>query len=184
MLISDDYRKQLEQMHANKAQFGKNSSRWADPVWRLTAALETSDVLDYGCGKGELNLHLPFSVKCYDPGIAKHSANPEPADIVVCTDVLEHIEPDNLDQVLTHLRSKTKRRLLLNVNVKEAVKHLPDGRNAHLIVEPPDWWIAKLDADWFIEDGVVDLGYQIDEKGEPTDELLEFTVLLTPKEGT
>jgi hypothetical protein len=25
-----------------------------------------------------------------------------------------------------------------------AKKHLPDGRNAHLIIESPDWWRTKI----------------------------------------
>lgn len=143
-LISDEYQKDLEHAHVTRADFGKRSSQWAEPVMQICAAMQSNDVLDYGCGKGELNLHMPFAVRGYDPGIPKYAVAPEPADIVVCTDVLEHIEPDRLDAVLDHMKSLTKSVLLLHVSTIPAVKHFPDGRNYHLIVEDPDWWMEKL----------------------------------------
>ena len=31
-----------------------------------------------------------------------------------------------------------------NEAIEAAKKHLPDGRNAHLIIESPDWWRTKI----------------------------------------
>ena len=143
-LISDKYQKDLEHAHETRADFGKNSSQWAEPVMQLCIAMQTNDVLDYGCGKGELNLHLPFAVKCYDPAIPKYATAPEPADIVVCTDVMEHVEPEHLDAVLDHMKSLTKSVLLLHISTVLAAKHFPDGRNYHLTVEDSAWWMKKL----------------------------------------
>ncbi len=157
-LITDDYRDQMRQMHVHREDFGKASSKWAPMVFELCDKFDTTDVLDYGCGKGELNLHLPFSVRCYDPGIPKYSHPPAPADIVVCTDVLEHIEPDLLDDVLRHLAASTKKALVLCICCRKAVKTLPDGRNAHLIIQQPLWWQEQLAktplVDWELPGGV------------------------------
>ena len=58
--------------------------------------------------------------------------------------MLEHIEPELLDNVLDDLKRVTKRAALFTVHVKPAVKVLPDGRNAHLIQQPPSWWLPKF----------------------------------------
>ena len=57
-------------------------------------------VLDYGCGKGLLGLFLPISVYNYDPAMPEWSADPEPEDYLLCTDVLEHVEPDCIEDVV------------------------------------------------------------------------------------
>ena len=64
--------------------------------------------------------------------------------MVTCTDVLEHIEPKYIDNVLLHLFLLSDRIIFLNINTREANKTLPDGRNAHLIVQKGDWWIKKI----------------------------------------
>jgi cyclopropane fatty-acyl-phospholipid synthase-like methyltransferase len=80
----------------------------------------------------------------YDPGIPDRAALPEPADFVVSTDVLEHVEPEKLDGVLKHIRELTKRQAYLNIHTGPANAKLPDGRNAHLIQQPAEWWHRKL----------------------------------------
>lgn len=145
-MISEAYKEQLEEKHRTGAGFGKSGHRWAAIVKELAEMLETQDVLDYGCGKGELNLHMPYQIKQYDPAVPKFSATPQPADIVVCTDVLEHVEPEYTDAVLADLERVTKKKLLLNISSRMAEKTLPDGRNTHLVVEDAFWWIRKLTA--------------------------------------
>ena len=132
-LISEEYRSQLEKLHEARADFGRQSPNWAGYLRALCRTLDTYDVLDYGCGKGELALHLPFRVKLYDPGVPKFSASPEAADILVSTDVLEHIEPELLPAVLAHMAAMTKRAAFIHIATREAKKTLPDGRNAHLM---------------------------------------------------
>ena len=80
----------------------------------------------------------------YDPAIPGKDAPPGPADLVVCTDVLEHVEPEHLDAVLDDLQRLAKKSLFLLIATRPASKALPDGRNAHLTIEPPKWWIPKL----------------------------------------
>jgi len=75
------------------------------------------------------------------PGL---DATPEPHDLVCCIDVLEHIEPECLEDVLDDLVRVTLKNLFVNVSTSLAIQILPDGRNAHLIVEPCRWWMEKL----------------------------------------
>ena len=61
---------------------------------------------------------------------------------------MEHIEPECLDAVLDHIRDLSRTVTLLGVSMQEAAKTLPDGRNAHLIVEGPDFWFPKIEKRW------------------------------------
>jgi len=105
-------------------------------------------LLDYGCGSETLEMLLPpitgLEAKLYDPCIPELSTPPEPADIVVCTDVLEHVEPECLENVLDDLKRLTKKVAFLSISTRRANKSYPDGQNCHLIVEDHDWWRPKL----------------------------------------
>jgi hypothetical protein len=143
MLISPDYLELQRKLHAG-GRYGVSSGRWVDTVRSLAERENCADILDYGCGQGQLKAALGDCVTEYDPAIAGKELEPEPADLVVCTDVLEHIEPDCLDDVLLHLRSKAKKQFLFAISLRPAGKTLGDGRNAHLIVESADWWLDRL----------------------------------------
>lgn len=144
-MITDEYRELNAELHRDRQDYGKLGTRWAVPVFQMCAVEETTDVLDYGCGKGELNLNLPFQIHQYDPAIEKWSDPPEPADVVVCTDVMEHVEPEFTDAVLDDLKRLTKKKMILNIALTPAVKTLSDGRNAHLVVQPAEWWKEKVE---------------------------------------
>lgn len=135
-LISDDYREQNRQLHGNR-DYGTSGQKYRDIAIRY----REGTALDYGCGKA--TLALP-DMALYDPAIKGLDAPPEPADFVACTDVLEHVEPEFLDNVLDDLRRVTRKVLLVAVSTVPAKKALPDGRNAHLIVRPMEWWAKKL----------------------------------------
>ncbi len=146
-LISSTYRDLNAQLHETH-RYGARGDKWADKVVDLAAAHDVSSVLDYGCGKGALKTaisgRLAATVSEYDPAIPGKQDMPVQADMVVCTDVLEHIEPECLDAVITHLHSLSGKILFAAVSTRLAVKTLADGRNAHLIVQPADVWRPLL----------------------------------------
>ena len=143
-LISPEYKKLQEDFHVARSDYGVSSSRHVEPILALAKTLGTRDILDYGCGKCLLQKGLPFPIQNYDPCMPEYAKRPVPATIVICTDVLEHIEPECLKEVMDDLRSLTKEYLFVEVSTKLAVKNLPDGRNAHLIVESANWWLSWL----------------------------------------
>lgn len=111
--------------------------------------LEINHVLDYGCGSRQslrktLKPSRSFTYQAYDPGWPKYAGDPIPAELVTCIDVLEHIEPEYLDKVLDHLEELTQVVLFATVHTGPAGKHLADGRNAHLIQQPMEWWLPKF----------------------------------------
>jgi hypothetical protein len=149
-LISDDYLAQQKVLHLLPQGYGGKGGKWADAVAWLCKQFECWSVLDYGCGQGSLkrkldDLGVPFSVREYDPAIDGKDASPTFADLVVCTDVLEHIELDRLRAVMNHIHGLARKVILLSVALDPANKTLSDGRNAHLIQKPPAWWEARID---------------------------------------
>jgi 2-polyprenyl-3-methyl-5-hydroxy-6-metoxy-1,4-benzoquinol methylase len=146
-LISEDYRIQNRRLHEESEVYGSKGYKNAKAVNALVKEYPCRSVLDYGCGKGALKQALrntELSVRNYDPAMAEFSAEPEPADLVVCADVLEHIEPDCLADVLAHLACKMKVIGLFVISCRLAEKTLPDGRNTHLIVKEPIWWLKTV----------------------------------------
>jgi hypothetical protein len=148
-LISEEYRKMQQQLHKNP-NYGVASVHYAPLVAQVIEAVGAQELLDYGAGKGRLGITLkqhirrPLVIHHYDPAIPEWSALPEPCPLVACIDVLEHIEPALLDSVLDDLQRVTAGVGVFTVHTGAAVKFLPDGRNAHLIQQPPGWWLPKL----------------------------------------
>lgn len=148
MLISQEYAAQNAALHAARPDYGTSGGKWVHYVRGVANMFHTANILDYGCGKRTLQAELGFPIANYDPCIEECAAPPKPAELVVCTDVLEHIEPEHLAGVLDDLRRVTKLGCFLVVATRPAKKFLPDGRNAHLIQEPLDWWLPQLMQRW------------------------------------
>ena len=147
MLISQDYKAEQEALHA-KGGYGTASLQYGDVVTKLCNQLKPGTLLDYGCGSMQNLAKVvlpdePVEYLGYDPAVPEFD-HKEPADLVVCIDVLEHIEPDLLDNVLDDLMMLTNRWGFFTVHTGPAVKTLSDGRNAHLIQRPASWWLPHL----------------------------------------
>lgn len=151
-LISADYLVTQKVLHATPRGYGAGGHVWAPTVLELVTRYQASAVLDYGAGRGTLGAALRLAgVECreYDPAIAGLDTRPSFADLVTCTDCLEHIEPDRLDRVLAHLRQLARRAVFLVIATRPSNKTLLDGRNAHLIVKDAAWWQARVVAAGF-----------------------------------
>lgn len=150
-LISEAYRDIQRTLH-EKAGYGLASVHYAPLVARAVEAAGASELLDYGAGKGRLGpaleeiLGRALTVHHYDPAIPEWSAPPQPCRFVACIDVLEHIEHEMLDNVLDDLKRVTVGLGIFTVHEGPAARILPDGRNAHLIQQPREWWRARLES--------------------------------------
>ena len=146
-LISPGYLKEQQHLHFDhpkKHKYGTGGPMWIEQIRDVIRSSHHVTVIDYGCGKGLLAKMLMVQCQSYDPAIPEFSKLPHPADLVVCLDVLEHIEPEFLDNVLDHLVSLAEKQLFVAVSLKEAGRVLRDGRNAHLIVKDPEWWTKQI----------------------------------------
>jgi hypothetical protein len=143
MLISPSYRELNSELHQREDIYGAFLDKWTVSV------IGKGSILDYGCGKGELKRSMKGrDVREYDPAIPELAGDPEAADNVVCRCVLEHVEPDCLDNVLDHIRLLTRKRVIIKVTTIPSSHTLADGRNAHLIIEHANWWMGKFLARW------------------------------------
>lgn len=143
-LISPEFAALNAKLHEENLAFGVGGGKHAKTVLEIAEKLDTQSILDYGCGKGYLAKELPFPIWEYDPAIPTKSDPPRPADLVVCTDVLEHVEPDKLLYVLNDLKRCVKQVGFFVIHTGAAQKCYADGRNTHLIQKDRLWWKMKL----------------------------------------
>jgi len=143
-LISATAKDLNAQLHRDNLHFGVGGGKHAPTVLNLATALKTTSILDYGCGKGYLAKALPFPIWEYDPAIPGKDAAPRPADIVICTDVLEHVEDGKVQYVLGDIRRCLQRTGYFVIHLGPAGKTYADGRNTHLTQRGQTWWEGKL----------------------------------------
>lgn len=143
-VISQNYAALNKQLHEENWHYGGHGDRYVSIIKKMVDSPAIKSVLDYGCGKGALAAALDFPIWEYDPCVPGKEAPPRPADLVICTDVLEHIEPEKLTAVLEDLVRVIKVSGFFAIHTKESSKTLADGRNSHLIRENMDWWKDKL----------------------------------------
>jgi 2-polyprenyl-3-methyl-5-hydroxy-6-metoxy-1,4-benzoquinol methylase len=149
-MISQKYKETLRESHALNPDWGTSAKNHAQPVHALIATHHAKSVLDYGCGKAALEESLKFwkaEVKFtnYDPAIPDFEEKPHGKfDLVTCIDVLEHIEPEYIHDVLQDIANYINKVGYLVISTRKAIHILPDGRNAHLLVESFETWEALV----------------------------------------
>jgi hypothetical protein len=149
-LFSDEYKRQQEFLHET-TEYGTAAQHYGGVVGQILDMLEITHLLDYGCGKRmgllkNLKFSRPMKYQGYDPfaGDPELATAPIPAQMVACIDVLEHIEPQFLDNVLDHIAELTEVVAFMTVHTGPAQKFLQDGRNAHLTQQEMEWWAPKF----------------------------------------
>lgn len=155
MTISKNYQETLKEMHSQKKRWGTRNEI-PEKVRFCIEHFKINSILDFGCAEGTVIKSIKeeypnLETYGYDP--AFNTFLPEKVDMIMSTDVLEHIEPEELDNTIEDLRSRSTIQYHL-IACHKAKKELPDGRNAHLIQKTPDWWQRKFDQwswDWEYE---------------------------------
>lgn len=153
--FTDGYAKLQRELHA-QGNYGTAGMSYIPTIFHAIAQLAkrhgSASVLDYGSSSGRTmkavkeHMWLPPSVtdRCYDPFVAEFSGEPEPADLIICTDVMEHVEPECTDAVLDHIASLAKRLVFFSIGLTPAMKVLSDGRNAHINLRSSEFWLKEI----------------------------------------
>lgn len=137
--------------HAN-AHYGSAGFRKVTKVLAALEGVEIKTVLDWGAGAQTLgkalrNARTAWVVSSYDPAIPGIDTRPETTfDAVVSTDVLEHIPYEEIDSVIQELVALTGKIGYHHIATFPASLRLPDGRDAHLILQPAAWWKERFEA--------------------------------------
>lgn len=143
-VISSGYIAQNRELHEKSNCYGISVMKHVDVIKKIYDKIAAKSLLDYGCGKGLLGKQLDFPIWEYDPAVTGKEHAPRPADLVVCVDVLEHIEEEYLENVLNDIARCTKLVAYIVIATRPSLKVLPDGRNSHLIQQGKEWWVDRL----------------------------------------
>jgi 2-polyprenyl-3-methyl-5-hydroxy-6-metoxy-1,4-benzoquinol methylase len=153
MRITPAYLEEQKRLHADPRGYGGKGSKWAGQVAAIAFGCGAASILDYGCGQGSLmralmaeRIDRRWRLAEYDPAIPGKDGEPMFADLVVCTDVLEHVEEQCLPHVLEDLAHLTRRQLFVVISTVETSKTLSDGRQAHITLHPRAWWIERFES--------------------------------------
>jgi len=145
---SPEYKELQKKLHAT-GTYGGTAPTSAGIINAIIQKLEIKHLLDYGCGsklplRDCLQPVGEFRYQAYDPMVDEYSDDPVPAEMVVVSDVLEHIEPEHIEEVLDHLEELTEVVIFATIHSGPAMKYLEDGRNAHILQRPFEWWLPKF----------------------------------------
>lgn len=143
-LISPAVKELNSKLHKENLAYGVGGKEHAKTIIKFKELIKAESVGDYGCGKGLLAKALPFPCWEYDPCIPGKEEQMRPVDLLVCTDVLEHIEPEKIADVLQDIKRCIKKAGYLVINTKPAKKKYADGRNTHLLQKDRAWWEKAL----------------------------------------
>lgn len=150
-----DYRELAK--HADKNFQGLSILNHVVSIRKLLTETESHTMLDFGCGRGEAyksphklykQLGLPrHAVTLYDPAFMPTSKLPVGQfDLVVCSDVLEHLVEDEVDAFIARLFRYAKKAVWASACARPAKKFFPDGRNLHTCIKPISWWEDRFRA--------------------------------------
>ena len=147
---------------AKNAYDGKSTLAFAPIIKKIITYEYINNMIDYGWGKGNFyrndfnlgNKKMPalskfwnIDIKLYDPCYEKYSkfSKDETFDLTICIDVLEHIPEADIEWILERFLKISKKFIFINVACYEAIALLPDGKNAHINIQKPNWWSNKIE---------------------------------------
>ncbi|MGI0011869.1 MAG: methyltransferase domain-containing protein [Nitrososphaera sp.] len=147
-MFTESHAQEQTQYHLEASHYGAGSFRWGESIVQLCQQFGVKTILDYGCGKGTLGPILADKVQLtlYDPFVDSFKERPVNKDfgLIVCTDVMEHIEVDKTRDVLTDIFYYTKFLVFFNIALTLARKKLPSGRNTHINIKTANEWARML----------------------------------------
>tara|TARA_R110000824_G_scaffold315363_2_gene502507 strand:+ start:1098 stop:1742 length:645 start_codon:yes stop_codon:yes gene_type:complete len=159
-------------LHKEEYKFrGISLIPFAIAIYGIIQSNKCKSIIDYGCGKAIAykenfkdidykkqipNFTVPLhkwwgidELQLYDPGVPEHSKLPtKKADLVICTDVLEHIPEEDLDWIIREICSLSNSVVFINVSSQPAKKTFTSGKykgdNVHVSLFDHKWWVDKV----------------------------------------
>jgi len=137
-----------------------------DHFIQLAKPRSTDTVTDYGCGTGRAALKLSAYAKVRMLDFTNNSLDPlvkdslddnltlEQHDLInpvsgpiskfgYCTDVMEHIQPEHVEQVLRNIVTSS-RHVYFQISCVPDVMGALIGEQLHLTVQPYSWWLEQF----------------------------------------
>jgi len=152
MWTHDDYRKvapgesyayrfvEWAKPHGSITDFGCGTGRGALLIAALTNSTVTA--LDFASNSVDRNIRQLINFRQHD---LRQPIMEEVADFGYCTDVLEHIAPEDVEKVLGNIFVAARRVFLAISTVPDHFGPAVAGEPLHLTVQPHSWWKEKLE---------------------------------------
>jgi SAM-dependent methyltransferase len=146
---------EYKNMHSDpKKYIGEFLIPHADNIKELIDIYQVGSILDYGSGKGNqytvdkihethFNNIMPT---LYDIGVDGIDVLPNDTfDMVISTDVLEHIPEDLIPNALEEIYNRAKKCVYLAIcNTENTKSKFSNGEGVHLTCKKGIWWINKI----------------------------------------
>ena len=141
MSLYDIYLEQAKLYHQDdKIWQGTSLINYIPKINQIIKNKDIKTILDYGCGKAKHHPKEWNAIK-YDPAIQDYQNKPQDKyDLVISTDVLEHIPVENLKQTIDEIFGYSNKWVFVSVCCRKAEAILPNGYNAHATIESAKWW--------------------------------------------
>ena len=166
--LSQQERLKYEQMWAFAEYRADHVLRHVKTALELMAPSPGDSIIDFGAGEGLASarfqdeglrvLALDIAANAMAPQIAERVTRlignlwELPVELLgdwgFCCDVMEHIPPAHVDDVLAAIRRCTKRATFFNISLRPDDCGRLIGKTLHLTVRPTDWWVAALHRHW------------------------------------
>lgn len=174
-----NYEKIYKRLHVENIKMfsGNMDLENADEIARLVAITGARRLIDYGSGKGYQYLKQRVHDRwggvvphCYDIGVPQLSDYPRGVfDGLICTDVLEHITEQDLDDIIndafSYLDESKTTFAYFNIFCNPSGKTFADGTNMHVTIRDPVWWNKKL-LSWLPENVIMVIDYEYDSNND------------------
>lgn len=139
--LYDIYLEQAKQYHKDNNKWqGVALKKFIPTINQIIKDKGIESILDYGCGKAKYHPEEWNATK-YDPAVHEYQNKPtDKFDLVISTDVLEHIPVNNLKEAIDDIFNYSKKWVFVSVCCRKANAILPNGYNAHATIESAKWW--------------------------------------------
>lgn len=139
--LYDIYLEQAKEHHKQDKNWrGVALKKFIPAINQIIKDKSIETILDYGCGKAKHH-PLEWNATKYDPAVPEYQKKPtNKFDLVISTDVLEHIPVDNLKDTIDEIFSYSKKWVFVSVCCRKANAILPNGYNAHATIQSAKWW--------------------------------------------
>ena len=143
--MQDKYIEQYKLLYQIKPKYGKSSVKLYDTILPIINEYSPNSILDFGCGQSPLvdmikEVFNGISIHRYDPVFEEFSKLPNHiVDFVICTDVLQHVPEDDLDNTLKQITSLSKN-CFFHIKCTDHPTRFPNGEPSNITVRSKEWW--------------------------------------------
>lgn len=148
--LQQEYVSYYVDLHHQDALYGNGAHELMEYILPFIVELKPQSILDYGAGKSDFVMDISSYVNdCqgykFDPAIKDIAVLPkDKVDLVINTDVMEHIPEENIEATLEKI-SRISQNVYFNICTTLSDEILPNGKNAHITIKPPEWWQKKIE---------------------------------------